>query len=357
MNHESGSALQQASFALLVVIAAGLGYLIVRERTRSAERAAEATATAASAATAPANPATQPAPWNPAEMKSSFAPLRPRSETNNVVRVVTNRVPIVVRTNFPVVTGTDTRFAAAPDAPSFSAGPVVPVAVAVGGGGPSGPAVTGRVTLRGTSPPEKVIRSDVMCGRLHPAPFTTRHFVVGANGGLANTFVYIKAGASPTAASGPGSTLDQVGCEYQPYVLGVQAGQTFHVRNSDPLLHNVHALPRQQGNRERNIGQPVKGTTTPFVFNSPEVFVQFKCDVHPWMFAYVGVVDHPWFAVTDGNGNFALPAGLPAGQYTLAAVHQKAGEVTQPITVTENGAEPVHFTLDVPNALAKTNRP
>lgn len=353
MNNESGSVLQKASFALLVLIAAGLGYLIVRERFRSEERAAEATAAVAAAATA--NPSAQPTPWSPAEMKSSFAPLRPRSETN-VVRVVTNRVPIVLRTNFPVVTSIETESTAPLTAPSISSGPPVAVAIASGIGGLTrGSSVSGRVTLRGTPPPEKLITADAVC--LHPAPFTTRHFVVGAEGGLANTFVYIKAGASPTAPSGPGGTLDQIGCEFQPYVMGVQVGQTFNVKNSDPLLHNVHVLPRKPGNQERNVGQPVQGMTTRFVFNSPEVFVQFKCDVHPWMFAYVGVVDHPWFAVTDQNGNFTLPAGLPPGRYTIAAVHLKAGEKTREIRVTDHDIEPLTFTLDVPNALAKTNRP
>jgi hypothetical protein len=78
------------------------------------------------------------------------------------------------------------------------------------------------------------------------------------------------------------------------------------------------------------------------------VLVQFKCDVHPWMFAYVGVVEHPWFAVTDGNGAFALPPGLPPGRYTLAAVHRKLGEQTQTITVGAGGTEPVEFLLEVP---------
>ena len=348
MNQEPSSVLPKATFVLLLFIAAALGYLVVRDWLRPEPRAEmEITAPAPSHNAAPTN--VVPA-WNPAEMKSSFAPLRPRVETN-FVRVSTNRPPAILRTNAPAVV----RVVESVPAAVATAVAVVPPAVAVPvafiprGGGQPVPAVIGRAVLRGTQPPEKIITADATCGRLAVQPFTTRHYVVGADRGLANVFIYIKAGAPPTPASGPGPMLDQVGCEYHPYVLGVQTGQTFKVKNSDPVLHNIHALTKPGGgNKERNIGQPVKGMATPFVYSSPEVFIKFKCDVHPWMFAYVGVVEHPWFAVTDQNGNFALPAGLPPGQYTLSATHLKAGELVQPITVTEQGADPVNFTFDVP---------
>src|SRR6185436_12124565 len=140
-----------------------------------------------------------------------------------------------------------------------------------------------------------------------------------------------------------------------PYVIGVRTGQTFMVKNSDATFHNVNANPKNPGNRPKNVAQPVKGMSSPFVFNTSELFVQFQCNIHPWMFAYVGVVDHPWFAVTDQNGNFSLPAGLPPGQYTLAAVHLKSGEILQQINVTDTGVEPVIFTFDLTNGVAKSD--
>ena len=168
----------------------------------------------------------------------------------------------------------------------------------------------------------------------------------------------MKQGAPPLPApSRKGVLLDQLACQYQPYVAGVQTGQHFDVQNSDPLVHNVHPLPKMPWKNPKNPAQPVKGMKTDFVFDNPEVFVQFKCDVHPKMFAYVGVVDHPWFAVTDTNGNFALPPGLQPGLYTLAAVHRKSGELLQPINVTGDGAPSVDFTFDVPDGLAKTKTP
>ena len=105
------------------------------------------------------------------------------------------------------------------------------------------------------------------------------------------------------------------------------------------------------------MAQPVKGMTSPFVFATSELFVQFKCEVHAWMFAYVGVVDHPWFAMTDKDGNFSLPPGLPPGQYTIAATHLKLGEMIQQINVSETGIEPLTFTFEIPTNMAKSNAP
>ena len=340
--------LPKATFVLLLFIAAALGYLVMRDWLRPEPRAEVEAATLVPTRTI--TPTNVVPVWNPAEMKSSFALIRPRIETN-FVRVPTNRAPVIFRTNAPAVVRVVESVPTAMPAAVAVVPPAVavPVAFIPRGAGQPVPPVMGRAVLRGTPPPEKNIMADAVCGRLAVQPFTTRHYVVGADRGLANVFVYIKAGVPPTPASGPGPTLDQVGCEYHPYVMGVQAGQTFKVKNSDPVLHNVHALTKPGGgNKERNIAQPVKGMVTPLVFSIPEVFIKFKCDVHPWMFAYVGVVEHPWFAVTDQNGNFTLPASLPPGQYTLSATHQKAGELVVPITVTADGAEPVTFTFDVP---------
>jgi plastocyanin len=211
--------------------------------------------------------------------------------------------------------------------------------------------ITGKVTLSGTPPPEKQIQFDPTCGKMHDKPATTRHYVVGEGNGLANVFVYVKEGAKPTSApASKGPTLDQVGCEYQPYVLGVQAGQHFDVKNSDAVLHNVHALPKN--NKERNIAQPVRNMTSDFVFDKPEVLVKFKCDVHPWMFAYAGVTDHPYFAVTDKDGNFKI-SGLPAGDYTVEAYHLKAGSKTEKVTVGADDKKTVNFGLEAKAAVAQ----
>jgi hypothetical protein len=215
------------------------------------------------------------------------------------------------------------------------------------GGVALGAEITGKIKLTGTPPPEKKITLDAMCGKLAPAAgLTTRHYLTSPDKGLANVFVYVKEGAKPAPPAAPAPLLDQVGCEYTPYMLGVQAGQSFNVKNSDSVLHNVHAIPRPgSGNKEKNIGQPVKGMVSPFMFEKPEVLVKFKCDVHPWMFAYVGVVEHPYFAVTDKDGNYKI-SGLPAGDYTVEVTHLKAGSKSEKIKVGADEKKTQDFALE-----------
>lgn len=209
--------------------------------------------------------------------------------------------------------------------------------------------ITGKVTLKGTPPPEKPIPLDPTCGKLHPSgKLSTRFYVVGKDGGLADVFVHITAGLKdknfPTPAQP--AVVDQKGCEYLPYVLGAQTKQKIVVKNSDPVLHNVHPTPTVAGNKEANKAQLPGGPVLEFTWDNPEVFLRFKCDVHPWMFSYVGLVDHPFYGVSDADGNFKI-ANVPPGTYTVEAYHRKGGKVTQQVTV---GAESkkVDFTVNVP---------
>ncbi|MBC8003044.1 MAG: hypothetical protein H7X97_10700 [Opitutaceae bacterium] len=206
--------------------------------------------------------------------------------------------------------------------------------------------LTGKVTLKGAPPPERDIAMDATCGKFHEGPVKTRLYLTGQGAGLANVFVYVKAGAKP-AATPPAETplIDQVGCIYEPYVNGIMVNQKFKVRNSDAVLHNVHATPKV--NKEFNFAQPVKGQVNEKSFSEAEVMVRIKCDVHPWMFTYVGVVDNPYYAVTDKDGNFKI-SNLPPGKYTLEAFHLKAGASAQEIAV--DGDKKVDFTLEVPPA-------
>jgi hypothetical protein len=212
--------------------------------------------------------------------------------------------------------------------------------------------ITGKIDLKGTPPPEKEFPLDPNCGKLHagkPAP-TTRFYAVNKSGGLADVFIYVKDGLTGKAIPAPAGKsplLDQEGCEYIPYVIGVQANQPLLVRNSDPVLHNVHPMPAVAGNSEKNLAHLPKSKDLSFVFPKQEILVKFKCDVHQWMFAWVGVVDHPYFAVSDKDGNFKI-SGLPAGEYTIEAVHRKAGKQTAKVKVDESGAVPANFTFEVP---------
>ena len=193
---------------------------------------------------------------------------------------------------------------------------------------------------------------DPSCGKVHTGKATTRFFVVGTNGALADVFVGL-VGLPATRWVPPASPLEiwQRGCEYLPYVSAVQVGQVIRVFNDDPLMHNVHPTPSIAGNREQNRVQ-LNAAAPPLdhSFPSPELFLRFKCDVHPWMFAYVSVVEHPFFAVSAADGEFALPEP-PPGNYVLQFIHRKAGEKPVPVTVRPGKRLVVVVTLDLADPL------
>lgn len=215
--------------------------------------------------------------------------------------------------------------------------------------------ITGTITLKGTPPPEKPItqlKDDVNCGKMHTEPVFTRFYVVGKAGELADVFVTLKGiSGKSTGPSAPPLVIDQKGCEYIPYVAACQTGQKIVVKNSDPFLHNVHPTPVNTagGNKESNMAQMAGGADLTFVFPAAENFLRFKCDVHPWMFSYVNVVDHPYFDVTGKDGKFTIK-NVPPGKYTLVAMHRRAAPAPagfeKEIEVTADGAK-VDLVLDV----------
>jgi plastocyanin len=212
--------------------------------------------------------------------------------------------------------------------------------------------ITGTVTLTGTPPAEKPItplKDDATCGKLHTETPTTRFYLVGPNKELADVVVMLKGvtGKSLGASAMP-AVIDQKGCLYEPQILAVQTGQKLLVKNSDPVLHNVHSTPTAAGNKEENQAQMPNGPDLSFSFAAPENFLRFKCDVHPWMFAWVTVVDHPYFAVTGKDGAFKI-SNVPPGKYTLSALHRKAAPagVDKEIEVKDGAPTKVDFALEV----------
>ena len=207
--------------------------------------------------------------------------------------------------------------------------------------------IMGTITLDGTAPAPEEIRmnSDPVC--LTEATNTqTEYYVVGDGGVLANVFVYVKEGLEGrTFPPATGTmTIDQDGCQYHPHVFGVRVGQTLEILNSDPTLHNIHATP--SANAEFNMGQPIEGMRFERTFETPEIMVPFKCDVHSWMNAYVGVLDHPYFAVTAEDGGFDI-SGLPPGDYVIEAWHERLGTQTQNVTIGEGATAELDFTFAV----------
>ena len=211
--------------------------------------------------------------------------------------------------------------------------------------------ITGTVTLKGTPPKEieiTPIMSDANCSKLHTTVPTTHFYVVGAKEELADVVVSLQGiSGKSTGASAPPVVLDQKGCEYTPCIFAVQTGQKIIVKNSDPVLHNVHDVPGSGSeNKEKNEAQLPNGPDLTFTFSHPENFLKFKCDVHQWMFAWVSIFDHPYFAVTGKDGTFKI-ANVPPGKYKLQAAHRKAGTETKEIEVKEGEPTKVDFTLEV----------
>jgi hypothetical protein len=218
---------------------------------------------------------------------------------------------------------------------------------------PTGPAVdpstagiiTATVKFEGAVPAPEIITitGDPKCVSESGAPQRPdEKIVVGDNQALQNVFVYVKDGLGNFAFPVPTQpvVLDQDKCRYTPHVVGVRVGQPLQVRNSDPLMHNVRS--NAVINQSFNKSTPIEGIKFDHVFATKEVMVPFKCDVHGWMSAYVGVLDHPYFGTTAPDGKVVL-GNLPPGTYTIEAWHEALGTKTQQVTIAAKESKDVSF--------------
>jgi plastocyanin len=210
-----------------------------------------------------------------------------------------------------------------------------------------GAEITGSVKFDGKAPRGRVLKMDAdpYCVEHHGEKKPrSEEVVVNENNTLRNVMVFIREAPGGKKYDPPADpvVLDQLGCTYHPRVFGVQVGQTIVIRNSDNTLHNIHATPK--ANAEMNFAQPKKGDEKQHKFGKPEIVVPFKCDVHPWMAAYCGVFDHPFFSVTGEDGKFSLK-GLPAGTYLIEAWHEKYGTQKTEVSVGDDDLKQIEFTF------------
>jgi hypothetical protein len=210
--------------------------------------------------------------------------------------------------------------------------------------------VSGTVNFAG-KPPERIridMSQDPACSMAGGENLAEQYVV--HDGKLANVYIYVKSGPAAAMSAPATSTapvvLDQVGCRYVPHVIAVMQGGSVQFRNSDDTMHNIHTMPTVSGNREIDVSQGPKGAPQIRQFSQPEVMMPVRCNNHPWMNAFINVSATPFFAVTDANGHFEIK-GLPAGTYTLAAVHEKMGEQTMTVTVKPHETEPASFTYSL----------
>jgi plastocyanin len=225
-----------------------------------------------------------------------------------------------------------------PAAPAVASAPVDPATAG---------SITGSVKLDGTPPKATRIRMDAeaACAKAHTTPVMSEEYVVGDKGALANVVVYVKDGLGNRTFPAPtdAAELDQTGCMYTPHVLAVQVNQPVKIVNSDPTTHNIHPVPAN--NKEWNKSQPPKADAITETFAREEIAVPVKCNVHPWMKAWVAVLKNPYFKVTGKDGAFDIK-NLPPGEYTLVAWHEVLGaSAEQKVTIGPKESKTVAFTF------------
>jgi plastocyanin len=210
--------------------------------------------------------------------------------------------------------------------------------------------VTGTITFDGKVPTLKPLAMDAdpACAKKHSGPVPAEMLVLGNGNTMGNIMVWVSkglpAGKTWPAPKNP-AVLDQKGCMYVPHVMGIMVGQAYRILNSDGILHNIHTLPKINPGFNKPMPASLKETTTSF--SKPEGVFHIKCDVHPWMSAYVAVFTHPFFSVTGTDGKFTI-SGLDPGTYEITAWHERLGTQTATVTVGANDTKTQNFKFAVP---------
>ena len=185
--------------------------------------------------------------------------------------------------------------------------------------------------------------ADPDCAKKHTAPVANEMLALGSGNTMGNVVVWVSKGlAAGKTWPAPATpvVIDQKGCQYVPHVMAIMVGQPYRILNSDGILHNIHTLPKINASFNKGMPATVKEATT--TFPKSESMFNIKCDVHPWMSAYLGVFTHPFFSVTSTDGKFTI-SGLDAGTYELTAWHERLGTQTASITVGASDAKTQSF--------------
>jgi plastocyanin len=212
--------------------------------------------------------------------------------------------------------------------------------------------ITGSITFDGKAPALRPLAMDADpdCAKKHTAPVANEMLALGGGNTMGNVVVWVSkglaAGKSYPAPTTP-VVIDQKGCQYAPHVMGIMVGQPYKILNSDGILHNIHTLPKINASFNKGMPATVKEATT--TFPKSETMFNIKCDVHPWMSAYLGVFTHPFFSVTNTDGKFTI-SGLDAGTYEITAWHERLGLQTASITVTGSDTKTQAFKFGMPAA-------
>ncbi|MBC7783673.1 MAG: TonB-dependent receptor [Burkholderiales bacterium] len=204
--------------------------------------------------------------------------------------------------------------------------------------------VRGKIIFNGTPPPMTPLANTPCCEGAPPT-VPDESVVVNPNGTLANTVVYLSGGPLADGRSLPPARLDQKFCRYVPHVVGVVVGQTLQVSSSDATLHNVHYSSKYAGDQNKWTQPGSQSFDTSFTRSE---FIQTRCDIHPWMSAYIVVTDTPLYAITTETGAYEIP-NIPVGDYTLVAWHERYGKLERPITVKDGSPIAADFSYAPPS--------
>lgn len=210
--------------------------------------------------------------------------------------------------------------------------------------------ITGSITFDGKAPALRPIAMDADpdCAKKHSAPVANEMLALGAGNTVGNVMVWVSKGL-PAGKTWPAPTtpvvIDQNGCQYTPHVMGIMVGQPYRILNSDGILHNIHTLPKVNSSFNKGMTATVKEVTTNFP--KAETMFNIKCDVHPWMSAYLGVFSHPFFSVTKTDGKFTI-SGLDPGTYEITAWQERLGMQTASVTVGASDTKTQAFKFAVP---------
>jgi plastocyanin len=209
--------------------------------------------------------------------------------------------------------------------------------------------ITGTVTFDGKAPALKPLAMDAdpVCAKKHTSPQPNEMLVLGSGNTMGNILVWVSKGL-PAGKTWPVPktpvVIDQNGCIYKPHVMGIMVGQTYKILNSDGVLHNIHTLPKVNPAFNKGMPPTLKEATT--IFEKPEEVFHIKCDVHPWMSAYLAVFVHPFFSATGTDGKFTI-SGLDPGTYEITAWHERLGTQTASVTVGASDTKTQNFKFAV----------
>jgi plastocyanin len=212
--------------------------------------------------------------------------------------------------------------------------------------------ISGIITFDGKAPALKplAMEADPVCAKKHTGPVPNDMLVLGTGNTMGSIMVWVSKGL-PAGKTWPVPkapvVLDQNGCQYKPHVMGIMVGQAYRILNSDGVLHNIHTLPKVNASFNKGMPPTLKEATT--AFDKPEAVFHIKCDVHPWMSAYIAVFTHPFYSVTGTDGKFTI-SGLDPGTYEITAWHEKLGTQTASVTVGASDTKTQNFKFAIPAA-------